>query len=1354
MRAKAIILCSMIGAVLVASPVYAQSLELRTEDELRLVLSPGGRVTTVTVGDRKLNMKGRGGFAVADFHRQPDLVNLVPNSGFEDGAKGWRLAKGQALDTKTVRAGKASVRIHVPADQPRSSNVECRVPVKPNTRYRASLWVRREKVGVCGAYVSERNEQNKLTGKRTQVGARIPKKAGVWHQLHWELVTQSETTRLSLRSDIYRSAGTLWLDDFFIAEVVEQEYQPVAGNLERKAQGVAFRGSLPSIGLGLEAAMKADAECVRIDGVVQDTTGRDRAIGVRFSLPLDLAGWTWHLDSEEHETISTPKAYRYTYECKSGIGECSVYPWSALSGPRGGLTFALPLSQGPRVFIVQHDQRSQEASITFYFGLTKDAGRNPSRAPFSFVIYRHDPKWGMRSAMERYYRLFPESFVKRPTYEGYLNYANLERFDPKTHRLLAYRYPVDDASDFGEGYRFVWHMHGCYDFRMVPYDNPRRPDDETVTTLLREMVEAEKGKPRYYTPTAETMKKICYDADGHFRYIGDTRYWRPQEGYNRTDKPGWGLNFRVNEDPGVSDFLARLSRRKLEDYAKDENRRPFDAWFTADAIEGYHANRRGLNCRREHFGTTLVPLTFGAKNLEVAMPNTIWDFHHKCWWPLSQEFGVLTHGNSNCYEQAFTMPYVDIPMTEGNWDRSHPGRLDRYMRAMAYHKIWRYWRVWHRITGVYGEKDPASIRAHFHRGLAYAVFPCMGSLRSSAGDIEPYRAWFRQYVPAIEELSAAGWEPVPHARATGGVIVERYGSFADGRLHYTLRNYAADRKETTFTLDRGALGIPKDAALWAADIVPRSPGIMRVNDGWHVEVGGDGARAFWIGTRSQAAHRGFRLAKATLEKIERLFATEIDEATSQTLLRAVETAERGSRTEGKEALALAEDLYQLAGDIQEGLKTKSPVDLVKLIFRLRAHISLVPVAVLGMDSRASRVCDGAARRALTRIVWKLSNSRAGLVRSSVKSLNARVLSPWPEVTSRCRIGAKIETIALDQEMALEAHLFVPAEPPRRLMPYLLELRGVAGADQPFTVSTPVDLFVADPLDIAVLPTRAFRGQQRKLTLVVTNRLDRAGALSVKFAAPAKSKVRPARAKLGVPAQGRAEARVMLVLDKFARLGSLRIPYTITGDDESFSMRGAIELAVGDPVPQVGIRRAMTPPKIDGKLNEPMWKAPPTVPELRLLANAGPATEKTTVWVAYDDRGLYIASRCMESQMDKLQAKFTERGSPLYRDDDVEIFIQPPGATASLQFAINALGTRSDNFGNKSDWKAAAQRLAREWNAEVFIPYAAVGASEPPRKGTAWAMQFGRQQKAKHETTSWTPGRAFNVPGGFGEVVFE
>ena len=181
----------------------------------------------------------------------------------------------------------------------------------------------------------------------------------------------------------------------------------------------------------------------------------------------------------------------------------------AVSGPDAGLSLALPLDQGPRVFLLQHDQARRETSLTFYLGLAKDAGHHPSRAPFAFVLYAHDPVWGMRSAMETYYRLFPESFVKRPTFEGYLNYVNMERYDPANHQLVVNsRDAVDDASDFGEGYKFLWHLHGL--LRLPPGalrgsegGRMTRP----VVTLLREMAQVEASRPRYYTPTARNAQK-------------------------------------------------------------------------------------------------------------------------------------------------------------------------------------------------------------------------------------------------------------------------------------------------------------------------------------------------------------------------------------------------------------------------------------------------------------------------------------------------------------------------------------------------------------------------------------------------------------------------------------------------------------------------------------------------------------------------------------------------------------------------------------------------------------------------------------------------------------------------------
>lgn len=1054
------LLAHFLSLTFAVTSISARAAVLESGDGVRLELSSQGRITGLRIGETALPLRTPGGFSIADFHDQPKPVNLVPNPGFEEGEKGWRLAKGQSLDHKVAHSGNRAARLEVAGPEPATSNLEVVAPVKPHTRYRVGMWLRREGVGVCGAYSSERDDQNKLTGKQTQTGVSIPKQDGAWLPLSWEITTEPNTTRLSLRANIYRSTGTLWLDDFFIEELSEGVFDAVEGTTEVSGKDTVFRGTLPQRGIALEATFRTDPQCLRVDGVVRDTTGRDRAVGVKFALPLDVAGWKWHHDAEERDAIEPGPTYRRTYRCVSGIGVCSIYPWSAITGASAGLSIALPLAQGPRVFVLQHDQRVPETSLTFYFGLSNDAKRHAGRAPFSLVLYRHDPAWGMRSAIERYYRLFPESFVKRPTFEGYLNYVGMERFDPATHQLVvSSKHRLDDASDFGEGYKYLWHLHGCYDYRQVPCEDRTLPSDEKVFSLLRAMVEAEKTRPRSYAPTAETLKKLVFGPKQQISYIGDTKYWQAHEGYNHTDQPGWGLNFRVNEDPEVSPVLADAARRKAQEYAKTPDRRPWDAMFTADAIEGYFANTAGIDYRREHFATTLVPLTFGHGNLLPAIPNTIWDFHKKSWWPLTQQYQITTYGNANGYEQFFTMPFVDVPMTEGGWDPKHPGRLDRFMRAVNYRKIWRYWHAWDK-SGGYGDKDPANVRAHLRRGLAYAIYPAVACVQGAGGDLEAYRALYRQYVPAIEELSKAGWEPVPYATASHGAVVERFGSFERGELHFTLRNYADTPVSAKLVLDCQRLGVPANAQLVCLDILPAAPALSAFAvEGHTIDLESQGSRAIWVGTRQQAAQHGFRLAVATLEKLERLFSTEMREPNRTAWKTAVAAAKAGSQADGEQALARAEELQAWAARFQSELATRSPVDLAKLLFRLRTQVSLAPVAILGLRSECLRLVTEVPHGREGMATWKL-----GAGETAVENLEARVVSPWPEIGAKCQVRPAAERLSSGREAQLETRLFVPADPPRRLLPYLLEIRGKAGSAA-FTVATPVDI---QPLQ-AVLP---------------------------------------------------------------------------------------------------------------------------------------------------------------------------------------------------------------------------------------------------------------------------------------------
>ena len=75
-----------------------------------------------------------------------------------------------------------------------------------------------------------------------------------------------------------------------------------------------------------------------------------------------------------------------------------------------GLSMAQPMDV-PRFFRIAY-QAPYGLQMEYEFGLSPITWKFRNRAPFQFLLYRHDPTWGLRSAFERYYRFFPELFRK------------------------------------------------------------------------------------------------------------------------------------------------------------------------------------------------------------------------------------------------------------------------------------------------------------------------------------------------------------------------------------------------------------------------------------------------------------------------------------------------------------------------------------------------------------------------------------------------------------------------------------------------------------------------------------------------------------------------------------------------------------------------------------------------------------------------------------------------------------------------------------------------------------------------------------------------------------------------------
>jgi len=96
--------------------------------------------------------------------------------------------------------------------------------------------------------------------------------------------------------------------------------------------------------------------------------------------------------------------------------------------------------------------------------------------------------------------------------------------------------------------------------------------------------------------------------------------------------------------------------------------------------------------------------------------------------------------------------------------------------------------------------------------------------------------------------------------------------------------------------------------------------------------------------------------------------------------------------------------------------------------------------------------------------------------------------------------------------------------------------------------------------------------------------------------------------------------------------------------------------------------------IDGNLNKKNWQTAPRSGRFVDLVTGEPGFWDTRMAALWDDGRFYVGIWVEEPHV---QARFTERDSPLYLENDVEVFISGPDCYYELQ--INALGTIYEVF---------------------------------------------------------------------------
>ena len=188
---------------------------------------------------------------------------------------------------------------------------------------------------------------------------------------------------------------------------------------------------------------------------------------------------------------------------------------------------------------------------------------------------------------------------------------------------------------------------------------------------------------------------------------------------------------------------------------------------------------------------------------------------------------------------------------------------------------------------------------------------------------------------------------------------------------------------------------------------------------------------------------------------------------------------------------------------------------------------------------------------------------------------------------------------------------------------------------------------------------------------------------------------------------------------------------------------------------IRIVRLTAPLRIDGRLDESIYTSVPAISDFIQMEPAGgqPATEKTDVWVSYDQSHVYVSMRAWESHPERMIANEMRRDSGNIRMGDCvgfsfDTFYDRRNA---FQFEVNPLGARTDGQSvnerqYSADWNpvwdVSVGKFDGGWTMEAALPFKSLRYG--PGTVQTWGFQARRNNKWKNEISYLT-----RVPPAFG-----
>ncbi|MDP7130243.1 MAG: hypothetical protein QF437_07130, partial [Planctomycetota bacterium] len=205
-------------------------------------------------------------------------------------------------------------------------------------------------------------------------------------------------------------------------------------------------------------------------------------------------------------------------------------------------------------------------------------------------------------------------------------------------------------------------------------------------------------------------------------------------------------------------------------------------------------------------------------------------------------------------------------------------------------------------------------------------------------------------------------------------------------------------------------------------------------------------------------------------------------------------------------------------------------------------------------------------------------------------------------------------------------------------------------------------------------------------------------------------------------------------------------------------------------------RTQTPPKLDGKLDDPCWKmADHTRTAFVKLQSKEPNRRQTVVYTCFDDENIYLAYVCEEPELKKIRMRKgsgpMKRFKGVWADDEVEAFFEigaVDGGGKLFQILVNPEAC-DDYYILTRDWdptwRFGGGLGANRWIIEIAFPFDQFAFGDyqykgPPVRGEVWGLKLNRVGKSQPNGDQmgscweYNPYNTFHVIGHSGMLIFE